>query len=86
MIKDNKGIAYKTYCFSNGGGDIMFFLYNSNHPIMIKGIKFELGKIKIFASTGLVYHCTITSTPHLNIYLDWNEEYFAKLFHGLAEF
>lgn len=30
--------------------------------------------------------CQVTSTPHLNLSLTWNEEYFAKLFHGLTRF
>lgn len=76
---------YKTYCFEHLG-NIMFFYYNHNHPIMMKNYKFELGKVKIFTESGMVFNCQITSNPHLNIVLDWNEEYFAKLFHGLSIF
>lgn len=64
----------------------MFFQYNSNHPIMMKNLKFELGKVKIFAQNGKLYTCHITSNPHLNVVLDWNIDYFGKLFHGLAYF
>lgn len=53
---------------------------------MMKNLKFELGKVKIFANNNRLYTCQLTSNPHLNFVLDWNEEYFAKLFHGLSLF
>jgi len=83
FLKNNS--QYKTYCFDYQN-NIMFFQYNSNHPILMKNLKFELGKIKIFTHNRKLYSCVITSNPHLNVVLEWNEEYFAKLFHGLAFF
>jgi hypothetical protein len=77
--------TYKTYCFEHQK-NIMFFFYNYNHPILTKNYKFELGKITIFMDNDRVLSCQITSNPHLNLSLDWNEEYFAKLFHGLSKF
>jgi hypothetical protein len=77
--------SYKSYCFEHDS-HIMFFYYNHNHPIMTKNYKFELGRVKIFTAEGRVLACQLTSNPHLNLSLDWNEEYFAKLFHGLARF
>jgi hypothetical protein len=77
--------TYKTYCFEHLS-HIMFFSYNHKHPIMTKNYKFELGRVRIFTATARVLSCQLTSNPHLNLSLDWNEEYFAKLFHGLARF
>ena len=78
-------VSYRTYCFEHNN-NIMFFYYNHNHPINSQSYKFELAKIKIFTDRDRVLSCQVTSTPHLNLSLNWNEEYFAKLFHGLTRF
>ncbi len=62
---------YKTYCFEHQS-HILFFYYNSNHPIMMKNLKFELGKVKLFTNNNKLYTCQLTSNPHLNFVLDWN--------------
>jgi len=63
---------YKTYCFHNNIGDILFFSYNSNHPFLLKSVKFELGKVRIFTVDGIIYNSNILSTPHLNAAMEWN--------------
>ena len=84
-MNSHKKVDYKTFCFDYQG-NVLYFYYNTDHPIMMKNLKFELAKVKVFSKDNRLYKCSIWSHPHLNMTLDWNEEYFTKLFHGLNMF
>ena len=62
---------YKKYSFEHRG-NIMFFDYNHDHPLMMKSSRFVLGNVRIYTPTREVYSSQITSNPHLSPTQDWN--------------